>query len=492
MPMFKDIKSKQSFTIAAITFWGQFATYSFNAILILYLTKSVAHYGLGFSESYAYSFQGIYKAMNYAIIMFGGYIADRYLGLRRSIFLGSLLLAFGYLAVFLSGFFVHISNEFFIFAFALIPVCGSLQMGTASAMVSKIYSDDPIHAKSGMTMFYISINLGSLAAFIIAPMLIGYKFGALAVLSVVFIGKLLAVANFTYRYKLYDNVIDDIDRNPMTFKAKQITYSYLLIVYIFTIICYHYPDYANVVVAGISVLCLLIFLLRTLFFLRDNVRIKQVVGLILIIVAVVFFVIYNQMESTLIMAAKNNSDLLMFGFSVNPANYQMVNPILIIFGGMALIRIYPLFPRFYIPYQFAFGVLLAAAGLFVMYYGFSIANDGIISGNYITFSYVLISISELFVSAIGLSMIGIYCDGKTMGFAMGAWYISASMANSITGLLNQVVALPKDGASAVESASMYKDYFFNTSITVMFIGIFVLIMAYFIIRFMRSRKIDFV
>ncbi|AEE87458.1 Di-/tripeptide transporter [Francisella cf. novicida Fx1] len=52
--MFKDLKSKQSFTIAAITFWGQFATYSFNAILILYLTRSVLDYGIGFSESHAY------------------------------------------------------------------------------------------------------------------------------------------------------------------------------------------------------------------------------------------------------------------------------------------------------------------------------------------------------------------------------------------------------------------------------------------------------
>ncbi|WP_150463902.1 peptide MFS transporter [Francisella sp. XLW-1] len=490
--MLKDLRTKQSFTIAAITFWGQFATYSFNAILILYLTKSVLDYGIGFSESHAYSFQGIYKAMNYAIIMFGGYIADRYLGLRRSIFWGSLLLAFAYLAVFLSGFMVHVSNEFFIFAFALVPVCGSLSMGTASAMVSKIYSTDPVHAKSGMTMFYISINLGSLLAYLVAPSLIGYQFGALAVLGIVFVGKLIAIANFSYRYKIYDNVVDEADKSPMTIIAKKVVLGYLAIVYIFTVVCYHYPDYANVVVAGISILCLVIFLFRTIFFLKDDVRIKQIVGLILIIVAVVFFVIYNQMESTLVMAAKNNSDLLMFGFSVNPASYQMVNPILIIFGGMLLIRIYPLLPRFYISYQFAVGVLLAAIGLFVMYYGFSHDNNGIISGNYITLSYILISISELFVSAIGLSMIGIYCDGKTIGFAMGAWYISASMANSITGLLNQVVALPEDGISTVESASLYQTYFFDTSISVMSIGIFVLVLAYFLIRFMKRRKIDFV
>ncbi|MDE4986430.1 peptide transporter, partial [Francisella tularensis subsp. holarctica] len=80
----------------------------------------------------------------------------------------------------------------------------------------------------------------------------------------------------------------------------------------------------------------------TIFFLIDDVRIKQIVGLILRVVAVVFFVIFNQMESTLVMAAKNNSDLFMFGFKVNAASYQIVYPILIIFGGMLLIRLYPM------------------------------------------------------------------------------------------------------------------------------------------------------
>ncbi|MDE4990379.1 peptide transporter, partial [Francisella tularensis subsp. holarctica] len=89
-------------------------------------------------------------------------------------------------------------------------------------------------------------------------------------------------------------------------------------------------------VAVISMFCLLLFLLRSIFFLKDDVRFKQIVGLILIVVAVVFFVIYNQMESTLVMEAKNNSDLLMFCFKVNAAIYKIFNPILIIFGGMLL------------------------------------------------------------------------------------------------------------------------------------------------------------
>lgn len=91
---------------------------------------------------------------------------------------------------------------------------------------------------------------------------------------------------------------------------------------------------------------------------------------------------------------------------------------------MALIRIYPLIPRFYIPYQFVVGVLLSAISLLVLYYAFLNTSTGVINGNYIGLTFVLLSIAELFVSAIGLSMVGIYCDPKTMGFAMGAWVYS--------------------------------------------------------------------
>ncbi|ASG68170.1 peptide transporter [Francisella halioticida] len=490
--MFKDLKSKQSFTIAAITFWGQFATYSLISILILYLTKSTANYGLGFSEHQAYSFQGVSQAMGYAILMIGGYIADKYLGLRRAILVGSLLMAFSYLLIFLSGFFVKYTNEFFIFSYALIPASTSLFLGTSSGMVSKIYSTDFKAAKGAMTSFYIAINLGSLIAFTVSPILIGYKYGALAILAIVFVGKTIAALNFYYRFEMYDNIVNKIDKRPLPYKSKLIVISYLVVAYVLTLIFYQIPNQANVILATISIVCLLAFLLRTVTGLKAEVRIKQVIGLFLIVIAVVFFVVYNQMGSTLILLAKNNSDLNLLDLTVKPASYNLINPIIIIFGGMALIKIYPLIPRFYIPYQFAVGVLLAAISMLILYYAFYNTSTGIINGNYIGLTFVLSSIAELFVSAIGLSMIGIYCDSKTMGFAMGAWYIAMSLSNSITGLVNQVVALPKDGVSVLTSASIYQNYFLDMGTVILVIGFVICVMTFAMVKFMRNRNIDFV
>ena len=74
--------------------------------------------------------------MGYTVLMIGGYISDRYLGLRRTILLGSLLMAVSYSLTFLSGFFVQYTNEFFIFSYALIPASSSLFLETFSRMVS--------------------------------------------------------------------------------------------------------------------------------------------------------------------------------------------------------------------------------------------------------------------------------------------------------------------------------------------------------------------
>ena len=132
-----------------------------------------------------------------------------------------------------------------------------------------------------MTSFYIAINLGSLIAFAISPILIGYKYGALVVLAIVFVGKTIAALNFYYRFEMYDNVIDKIDKELMPLRSKSIVISYLVIAYVLTLIFYQIPK-ANIILGTIIIICLLAFLLRTVIGLKAQVRIKQVIGLFLI------------------------------------------------------------------------------------------------------------------------------------------------------------------------------------------------------------------
>ncbi|WP_201258093.1 POT-type proton-dependent oligopeptide transporter [Piscirickettsia litoralis] len=246
-----DLKQRQVNTIAMITFWSQFAVYTLNTILVLYLTRPLWQDGLGLSEAQAYAFMGVSQAMGYLMPMMGGFMADNIVGVRRSILIGSLLLALAYGLVMVSGLFVaQAGAALFIAAYALIPSMNSLLMGTASALVSRIHSDDEARAKGGMTLYYMSINIGALLATIIAPQLLDSKYGPLSIFAVVFIGKSLSALNFAWRYRLYNNVIEALDKNKIQLKQTVKLIGYLVVIYVFTLFAYFNPNISSYIIGA--------------------------------------------------------------------------------------------------------------------------------------------------------------------------------------------------------------------------------------------------
>lgn len=490
--MFKmDLKQKQTNNVAMITFWSQFASYTLNTVLVLFLVRPLWQHGLGYSESKAYLFIGVANAMGYLMPMAGGFMADRVVGMRRSILIGSILLAIAYFLVMLSGLTIsQYGDTLFICAYALIPAMNSLLMSTASALVSRVYADDEIRSKSGMTIYYMSINMGALLATIIAPQLLDTRYGPLSIFAVVFLGKSLSALNFAWRYKLYDNLIEVLDKHKTS--AAQIfkLIAYLSIIYLLTLLVYYHPFISSYLVGSGCVLGVLWYLIVTLR-LKGVIKKKQLFAVLLIVEAIVFFVIYNQMNTTLILFAKNNSNLNLLGLRVSPANYQLINPVCIIVMSLLLPKFYRKFHQFSIPFQFSAGVALSGVGLLVMWFACEYATNGLINGNYIALTYVLITVSELWVSAIGLSMIGLYCDHKMISFSMGAWYLSVSLSNVLSGLLAQMVALPKHDFHPLISLAIYKGYYFNMGITALLVGIAMFIVALWMKKIFIKMQIKF-
>lgn len=487
-----DLRQRQLNTVAIINFWSQFAAYTLNTVLVLYLTRSVAQYGMGYSESKAYNFMGVTAAVGYLMPMLGGFMADNVTGLRRSVLLGSILLAFACLLVMISGFTVpDYHDTWFIVAWALLPVTGSLLMGTSSALVSRIFQGDGVRSKSGMTIYYISINLGALLATLIAPQLMMTHYGPLMIFGLVFAGKLVAALNFYLRYRLFDDVASLLDHEPMDWRKTGMLVGYIAVFYGLALMVYRH---ANVSGYGIALTCLagiawFVFLTLRL---ESTAKTRQLIAILLVVEAILFFVVYNQMNTTLVLFAKNNSDLHLLGFAVSPANYQMINPLLIIVLGMALPKFYAYFRRFYIPYQFAAGTMLAGVALLVMWFACRHAHAGLINGNYIGLTYVLLTLSELWVSAIGLSMIGLYCEPKMMGFAMGAWYLSISFSNIVSGRLAGLVALPAGKKVATETLGIYQHYYYWMGLIALVLGIFMLLTAKGLMRFAAKRQLAIV
>lgn len=478
---------RQTQNIVFITFWSQFSSYTFNTIMILFLMRPLMAHGLNYDQGKAYAFIGVSQATGYLVPILGGFMADHVLGLRRAILCGSFLLATAYLLIVLSGLTLQTHGDtLFLMAYALLPASNSLLMGTASGMVSCIYADDALKAKAAMTYYYMAINVGALLATFLAPSLIESPYGPLSVLTVAFIGKAIAALNFAKHYALYDNVVSAHDRAKWSPRKATTLLGYLLVIYVFTLFAYAHIQMANIVISFGCAVGILWFFVKTQQ-LSGESRSKQRLALALILEAVIFFVIYNQMNTTLVVFAQQNSDLNLLGLHLSPAHYQIINPLLILALGTQLPRFYQRFPRFTIPYQFAAGTVLAGVALLCMAFATTQTATGYVNGNYIGLTYVFISLAELWISAIGLSMIGLYCDHNDLGFAMGMWYLAGALSNTISGQVARFVVIPTTLSSPLKSLLIYQHYYWTMGMVALLLGVVMMLTARKVQNHFRQR-----
>src|SRR3954471_11396014 len=147
-------------------FWERFSYYGIRPLLVLFMTAALAQGGFGFTREAASSIVGIYASSVYLASLPGGWIADRWLGLRRAIFWGGVLIALGHLSIALSAIF---AKQAFFLGLVLIVMGTGLLKPNISAIVGDLYPEGGARRDSGFAIFYMGINLGAF----IAPFLTG-------------------------------------------------------------------------------------------------------------------------------------------------------------------------------------------------------------------------------------------------------------------------------------------------------------------------------
>ena len=145
--------------------WERFSYYGLRALLMLYLTTSFIQGGLGFSVSTAALIYGTYTGFTYFTPIIGGYLADNYLGQKKSVIIGGGIMFLGNLTLFLVG------NRVGLFAgLALLIIGNGFFKPNISTIVGQLYKPEDKRKDSAFTIFYMGINLGSF----IAPLICGY------------------------------------------------------------------------------------------------------------------------------------------------------------------------------------------------------------------------------------------------------------------------------------------------------------------------------
>src|SRR3954467_9253523 len=138
--------------------WERFSFYGIRPLLILFMTAALAQGGFGFDRPTASSIVGIYASSVYLSSLPGGWIADRWLGLQRSIWVGGVFIALGHLSIGLSAFFAH--SVFFV-GLILIVIGTGLLKPNISATVGDLYPEGGARRDAGFSIFYTGINLGA-------------------------------------------------------------------------------------------------------------------------------------------------------------------------------------------------------------------------------------------------------------------------------------------------------------------------------------------
>ncbi|KLN95773.1 dipeptide/tripeptide permease DtpA [Moellerella wisconsensis] len=460
---------KSFYLIFSIELWERFGFYGLQGILAIYLTQV-----LGMSETQSFTLFAAFTALVYGFVAIGGWLGDKVLGTKRVIVLGTLVLIVGYALVAYSGHDV----ELVYIGLATIAVGNGLFKANPSSLLSTCYDKNDPRLDGAFTMYYMSINIGSLFSMIATPWLAKH-YGWDVAFSLSVVGLVITLINFFICKHWVKEHGSKPDFEPLVISKLIASIIGVIALVALSTWLLHNMGVARAALGIISLGIFIIFAKET-FALTGAARRKMIVAFILMMQAVVFFVLYSQMPTSLNFFAIHNVEHEIFGITVEPAQYQALNPLWIMLASPILAALYnKLGDHLPMPHKFAIGMLLCSGAFLVLPLGAKFATDaGIVSVGWLVVCYALQSIGELMISGLGLAMVAQLVPQRLMGFIMGSWFLTSSAAAFIAGYVASLTAAPEGQiADPIASLNVYSDVFLNIGIVTGVIAIIMVITA---------------
>ncbi len=469
---------KAFYLIFSVELWERFGFYGLQAIIAVYMVKR-----LGMSEAESVTLFASFSALVYGLIAIGGWLGDRVLGTKRVITLGVVVLAIGYALVAWSG---HNASVVYT-GLGAIAVGSSLFKANPSVLLSTCYEKDDPRLDGAFTMFYMSINLGSLFSMMLTPWLAA-KYGWSAAFALSVVGLLITLLNFLFCQRLVKDNGSKPDFAPLHFGKLLATLAGIVVLIALATLLLHYQDIARIVLAVVGTGIVLV-LIRLVYTMQGIGRRRMTVAVLLMLEAVVFYVLYMQMPTSLNFFAIRNVEHSLLGFTFEPEQFQALNPFWIMLASPIMAAVYnKLGNRLPMPQKFAIGMVLCSAAFLILPLGVNFANDkGIVSVWWLVWSYALQSVGELMISGLGLAMVAQLVPQRLMGFIMGAWFLTTAGAALVAGHVASLMAIPDNVTNPLVSLHIYGDVFMKIGITTGIIAGLMLITAPLLSRLTREE-----
>ena len=451
--------------------WERFSYYGMRAILILFLTQS-----LHWSTKDAANLYGNYTALVYLTPLIGGYLADRWLGTRRSLVIGGVIIALGHFSLAFSD------MRMFYLGLALLIIGTGFFKPNVSTMVGQLYRPGDSRRDAGFTIFYMGINLGAtlgqtVCGFFGDPVRFGdggwhIGFAAAGV------GMVAGLIVYLWGRETY---LPGIGLGTAAARAKEIVggaASAATNVDTATIIHGLGGAVVGSVISyatgGFSLLGLAFGTLIgaslgiTVLGTTGEER-KRVFALFIVVFFVVaFWASFEQAGSSMNLFAANNTDLYIGTFHIAPAWLQSINSgCILIFGGVFAALWLFLAKRGWepsTPVKMVLGLALLGVGFVFMVVGGRRADGGIlVSPLWLVGAYAFHTFGELCVSPVGLSYFTKVAPAKFASLLMGVWFLANAAANKIAGMFAGYTPTP--GQAPEVPAAGFAGYIQHVSAT---------------------------
>lgn len=422
--------------------WERFSYYGMRALLILFMTATVEHGGLGFNTSKAGAIYGMYTAMIYLFSLPGGWLADRIVGLRRGVLWGGVIIALGHFSMAIP------SLTTFYLGLALIVLGTGLLKPNISTLVGALYHKNDSRRDAGFSIYYMGINIGAL----LSPLVCGYLgeninwhygFGAAGV------GMTFGLIQYVLGGKYLGKAGLSPNRTEADSRLLRRVLTVSLIVIVLGVVAgfagllpfsaESISDAFGVILTGIVVVFFVWLLTAKGYTPVERRRFWAI--LVLFIGSCAFWSAYEQGGSTLNLFAERNTNLHVWDTPVwglfRASYFQSFNPIFII-------ALAPIFALLWVKLgrhepsstaKFSLGLLFAALSFAILV---PVANGASVSPWWLTVVYLLQTIGELCLSPVGLSAMTKLAPARIAGLIMGVFWLSVSVGDFIGGRLASV------------------------------------------------------
>ena len=431
----RKIHPKALFALFMVELWERFSYYGMRALLILYMTASVIDGGFAFDDAKAYGIYGAYGALVYLTPLIGGFFADKLVGFRKAIVWGAILMAIGQFTLFLSG---NANEISFYIGLAVLVVGNGFFKPNISSMIGRFYEDGDKRRDGAFTLFYMGINMGAF----LAPLTCGaigenegWQYGFLTA------GIGMVIGYFVFVWGSKQGIYEDVGNGPdveldkpiipgLSNKMLPAVATVIMIILASTLIVYN--DIVDIILVLLAAL-VIGYLLYEAGKMELQAKQRIWVVVVLLFFTTVFWTFFELAGSALSLFTARNVDRSLFGYEIKTTFFQSFNPLFIMLFA-------PIFSWVWIklsnankepaaPYKFGMGLVLLGLGFLALNLGGASATAGMIPAMFMVLLYLLHTIGELTLSPVGLSLVTKLSPRHMVGFLMGIWLLSSSLAH---------------------------------------------------------------